>query len=244
MHSGQMKIGDVARRTGVSARTLRFYEERGLLSPSERSDAGYRLYEDDDLRRLMRIVALRQLGLGLDEVVAVLDDPAIDPRATLRAHLARLEQQSAEIELLRTRVSRALEHFDATGSAPTETVIDAIEVMMEMHSHFTKDELARLRELHRNTTPEHIDQVQREWPELIASVERERAAGSDPADPAVQALAGRWRELVQAFTKDDPQIAERMREAYAHNPRAASRGMVSPELLEYVGRAIRCLDDR
>jgi DNA-binding transcriptional MerR regulator len=244
MHSGQMKIGDVARRTGVSARTLRFYEERGLLSPSERSDAGYRLYDDDDLRRLMRIVALRQLGLGLDEVVAVLDDPAIDPRATLRAHLARLEQQSAEIELLGTRVSRALEHFDATGSAPTETVIDAIEVMMEMHSHFTKDELARLRELHRNTTPEHIDQVQREWPELIASVERERAAGSDPADPAVQALAGRWRELVQAFTKDDPQIAERMREAYAHNPRAASRGMVSPELLEYVGRAIRCLDDR
>jgi DNA-binding transcriptional MerR regulator len=162
MHSAQMKIGDVARRTGVSARTLRFYEERGLLTPSARSDAGYRLYDDDDLRRLMRIVALRQLGLGLDEVAAVLDEPATDPRATLRAHLARLEQQSAEIELLRTRVSRALAHFDATDTTPTENVIDAIEVMMEMHSHFTKDELARLRELHRNTTPEHIDQVQRE----------------------------------------------------------------------------------
>src|SRR5829696_7097424 len=67
-----MRTGEVARATGLTVRTLHHYDEIGLLVPSRRSEAGYRLYSDGDVRRLYRIVALRGMGFPLGEIAAVL----------------------------------------------------------------------------------------------------------------------------------------------------------------------------
>jgi MerR family transcriptional regulator, thiopeptide resistance regulator len=76
-----LRIGGVARATGLTVRALRHYDEIGLLRPSERTQAGHRLYGGDDVRHLYRIVALRRLGLGLDAVAACLArDGAPAPR--------------------------------------------------------------------------------------------------------------------------------------------------------------------
>jgi TipAS antibiotic-recognition protein len=77
-----------------------------------------------------------------------------------------------------------------------------------------------------------------EWARLIAAAEAERAAGTDPRDPKVQALAARWQQLIEAFTGGDPGIAESLKRMYAEEDvQRASRGMVSPELMEYIARA-------
>src|SRR4029079_11487652 len=100
--AGMRRIGEVAAATGLTVRTLHHYDEIGLLRPAERSGAGYRLYADDDVRRLYRIVAFRRLGLSLDEIGALLDgDRAADPRSLIRAQLARLEEEAAMREGLR-----------------------------------------------------------------------------------------------------------------------------------------------
>ena len=77
-------VGEVARLAGVSVRTLHHYDEVGLLRPSDRSAAGYRVYSDDDLARLQHILGYRELGLGLDAIAAILDDPELDPVEHLR----------------------------------------------------------------------------------------------------------------------------------------------------------------
>jgi DNA-binding transcriptional MerR regulator len=64
------KIGELARATGLTVRTLHHYDEIGLLAPGRRTYGGHRLYTADDVRRLYRVVALRALGLSLDEVAA------------------------------------------------------------------------------------------------------------------------------------------------------------------------------
>jgi DNA-binding transcriptional MerR regulator len=70
------RIGQVSARTGLTARTLRYYEELGLLKPSERLVSGHRVYASDDLRRLYRISLLRQLGLPLSDIAReVADSP-------------------------------------------------------------------------------------------------------------------------------------------------------------------------
>lgn len=66
MRSSLWRVGELAKRTGVSVRTLHWYEEIGLLSPSQRSEAGHRLYAAEDLGRLQQIQSLRQLGFSLD----------------------------------------------------------------------------------------------------------------------------------------------------------------------------------
>ena len=90
-----MRIGEVAAATGVTVRTLRHYDELGLLVPSERTPAGYRLYAEADLQRLYRILALRRMGLGLEAIAAVLDADGQDPRPAVRRHLAQVQERSA-----------------------------------------------------------------------------------------------------------------------------------------------------
>lgn len=98
-------VGEVARRAGVTVRTLHHYDETGLLSPADRTAAGYRVYSYADLERLQRIVGYRRLGLSLDDIAAVLDDPTVDPVDHLRRQHARL---GARVDDLR-RVIAALE---------------------------------------------------------------------------------------------------------------------------------------
>ena len=69
-------VGQVAGLAGVTVRTLHHYDEIGLLSPDGRSRAGYRRYGDADLARLQQIMFYRELGFALDEIAAMLDDPA------------------------------------------------------------------------------------------------------------------------------------------------------------------------
>jgi DNA-binding transcriptional MerR regulator len=84
------QIKEVADLAGVSARTLRHYDEVGLLKPSHRSASGYRLYGDADLLRLQQIMIGRSLGLALEDIRRSLDDPNLDPEALLREQRAAL----------------------------------------------------------------------------------------------------------------------------------------------------------
>ncbi|MFF0487787.1 MerR family transcriptional regulator [Nocardia sp. NPDC004068] len=88
-------VGTVAELTGVSIRTLHHYDEIGLLTPTDRSASGYRLYGDADLQRLQRIPFYRELGLGLDAIAAVLNDPQVSEEDHLRRQRALLSERVA-----------------------------------------------------------------------------------------------------------------------------------------------------
>jgi MerR family transcriptional regulator, thiopeptide resistance regulator len=83
------KVGELARRTGITVRTLHHYDEIGLLTPSEHSSAGYRLYGEREVVRLQQILSLRQLGLSLEEIRACLARPEFTPLHVVELHLAR-----------------------------------------------------------------------------------------------------------------------------------------------------------
>src|SRR5215207_4103848 len=94
MHvSTLLRIGEVARASGLTVRTLHHYDAIGLLVPAGRSGAGYRLYSDGDVRRLYRIVALRGMGFPLEEIAATLVREGEDPRPAVRRHLERIDEQ-------------------------------------------------------------------------------------------------------------------------------------------------------
>src|SRR6516165_4958036 len=84
------KVGELARRTGLSIRTLHYYDEIGLLVPSHHTGSGHRLYTAGDVARLQRVLSLRQLGFALDEVRGCLDRAGFAPREVIRLHLERL----------------------------------------------------------------------------------------------------------------------------------------------------------
>ena len=106
-----LKIGDLARRSGLATSALRYYEEEGLLEPSGRSDAGYRLYADTALGRLQFIQRARALGLNLREIRELVSSPATDAaadRARVKhvvAHkVAETQRRIGELEALKTEL--------------------------------------------------------------------------------------------------------------------------------------------
>src|SRR5258705_1415874 len=102
------RVGELAAATGLTVRTLHYYEEIGLLVASGRSEAGHRLYADADVQRLYRVCLLRRLGLPLGEIGRALDDPAWSLRAAMTTHLHDLERRLDAGGRLPARLSQLL----------------------------------------------------------------------------------------------------------------------------------------
>jgi DNA-binding transcriptional MerR regulator len=93
-------VGEVAKLAHVSVRTLHHYDEIDLLTPSERSEAGYRLYTLEDLERLQQVLFYKELGFSLEEIREVMDDPAFDRREALMTQRELVAQQAQRLEAL------------------------------------------------------------------------------------------------------------------------------------------------
>ncbi|KPC65277.1 HEAT repeat domain-containing protein [Streptomyces chattanoogensis] len=125
-----MLIGDVARRSGVSARMLRHYDSLGLVQPTGRTDAGYREYSSEDIRRIFHIESLRSLGLSLRDVRRALDDPGFTPSELVDDLIRQTRERiAAETELL-TRLCR----IDAAEPAGWEEVLQTVALLQALGS--------------------------------------------------------------------------------------------------------------
>ncbi|MEU3739529.1 MerR family transcriptional regulator [Streptomyces sp. NPDC032198] len=125
-----MLIGEVARRSGVSARMLRHYESLGLVRPSGRTGSGYREYSAADIRQIFQIESLRSLGLSLREIGRALDDPGFTPSALVDDLIRQTrERVAAETELL-TRLRR----IDAADPAGWEDVLQIVALLQALGS--------------------------------------------------------------------------------------------------------------
>lgn len=103
-----MTIGETAQLAKVSVRTLHHYDKLGILSPSARTEAGYRLYDTDDIERLHRVMVFRELGFSLDEIGRIVADPDFDRTEALRAQRALLAEKARRTGAMLQAIDAAL----------------------------------------------------------------------------------------------------------------------------------------
>src|SRR5579884_715716 len=101
-------VGELARLTGVTVRALHHYDEIGLVKPSARSGAGYRLYDDGDVLRLQQVLVFRELGMPLDAIAQAIDE-AGDRSELLRRHRDELVTRRARLDAMIAALEAALE---------------------------------------------------------------------------------------------------------------------------------------
>src|SRR5437763_7324587 len=209
----------MSRRSGVPVRTIRFYSDSGLLPPSERSDAGYRLYDITALARLELARTLAELGFGLATVRRILDREVT--LSDIASHHA--DALSAQIDVLRLRRA-VLRAIAKRGSSPEET-----ELMSK---------LARLSEEERNRIlTDYYDEV---FGGLDIDPEFERrmrsVTPSLPDDPTPEQVEA-WIELAELVT--DPGYRQRVREmAQAHSATRQAGEEVMPEQARGMERVV------
>jgi DNA-binding transcriptional MerR regulator len=237
-----LKVGDLARRTGLTVRTLHHYDEVGLLQPSLRTESGHRLYTPADVARLQQVLSLRQLGFSLEEARACLDRPGFSPIEVIDIHVALLDEQIEAQRRLRDRLHTIAAHLRAAGDVSADDFLKTIEEMTMIENYYTPEQLEYLKKRKDEVGDERIQQVQQEWPVLIAEVRAEMQRGTDPLAPQVLELARRWQGLVNEFTGGDAGIersAGRLWKEQGDNLVAKHGAQYeSRDVYQYIGQAL------
>ena len=230
----RLKIGELAKKAGLSIRALHHYDAIGLLSPSQRTDGGARLYGRDDLIRLHRIEALKRFGYSLPDIKASLDDqPADFPRQLLQSQITALNAQALRAQ----RLSRHLQYIVDMVSSGSETAttdwLNALELMNMYQKHLDDDELDALLA----SGPDTVPPTDPSWTGLIDEVRVAMQEALPTESDSAQALAWRWIRLVIRMTRNDPALATKLMMMQLREPRARQIVGVTVEMLEWIDEA-------
>ncbi len=243
-----LTVGEVARLSGVTVRTLHHYDEIGLLHAGARTDAGYRRYADADLDRLQQILFYRELGFGLDEIRAVLEDGGTNRIGHLRRQHAMLRDRIRRLERMSVAVEKAMEaHSMGINLTPEERLevfgdFDPDEHAAEVEERWGKTdayrESARRASQHTKTDWQRI---KAEGQAAVEQVVKAMQAGK-PADSA-EAMAGAEAHRLQIhdnFYECSYEMHVGLAEMYLADPRfSATYEKIAPGLAQYLHDAIR-----
>lgn len=198
-----LKVGELAAAAKLTVRTLHHYDSIGLLRPSARSDAGYRLYDRDDVARLHQIQALRAFGMGLADIGLYLDSPEGSALAVVERQLAALDRQMVEAARMREQLQRLRAELTEGREPDLPTWLDALERMGLYEKYFTQDELARL--------PMYHDQaVKAQWQGLVEEARDLIRTQVAPDSETAAAFGRRWLDAFGRGTGGDADLAARI----------------------------------
>lgn len=195
------RVGEIAKMTGLSVRTLHYYEEMGLLVPADRTDTGHRRYTEADIARLQQILSLKSIGFSLEEIRDCLNNPNYSPLTVLNLHMEQVRTQIEALMQLHGRLEKVADELQRRGTVNSREFIYLMgAIRMAENYPFTPEQMERIRQQGEKLGPDKIREVEQEWPELIAKVRAEMQKGTPPDSPEVRQLARRWKELVEMFT--------------------------------------------
>lgn len=182
-----LKIGELAKRTGLTVRTLHHYDAIGLLRPSARSPTGYRLYDRRDIERLHRIQALRRLDLPLADIGPLLAGDGAGLETLIGQQLKVLDRQIARALDLRGRLGALLESVRAREEPDLDAWLATLSMMNFHDRYLTPEESSRLRS--------RTGFGDAEFADLREALRAQMSEGVPPDSPDVLALAGQWIAL-------------------------------------------------
>ncbi|NBD27479.1 MerR family transcriptional regulator [Paenibacillus glycinis] len=130
------KVGELAKLTGLTVRTLRFYDGIGLFSPSAFSDAGHRQYDEADITRLHQILALKELNLSLDEVRAVLAGGMYTPAEIVSQQMARVKETIRIQQKLLGELEHVTSLMQAKESLSVDDFLGLLQTMKKSHEKY------------------------------------------------------------------------------------------------------------
>ncbi len=222
-------VGELARLSGVSPRTIRFYDEAGLLAPARVGENGYRAYGPAEVDRLQEILILRALGMKLSRIAEVLGAADFHREAALKSHLIELKKRRAQVDALIGNVEKTLgalkgeiemkdrEKFEGLGERLVRENEEkyGAEVRAKYGTEAVEKSNARIR----NMKPADFQRAE-ELNRGIEAALREAVASGDPAGAAAQRACALHREWLTLFSgSDSPEYHAALGEMYVSDER-------------------------
>ncbi|MBF1962163.1 MerR family transcriptional regulator [Enterobacter hormaechei] len=226
-----IQVGELAKRAGITVRTLHHYEQTGLLLPSARSAAGYRLYNLADVQRLHMIQALAKAGLELAEIRDFLEQRSLSLAELLDRQITLLDKQLRSIHTLRNRLVELRTGLTDDATPDLESWLQTLELMNMYDRWFSKEELQQLPFA---VEKEALADI---WSGLVTEVKHLLEQNVSVTDARATDLASRWMERLEQDTAGKPEFLTRLNEMHSVEPQMQEQTGITPEITDYITRA-------
>lgn len=223
---GRYTVGALAALAGVSVRTLRLYDEMGLVTPAARTPAGYRLYGEADLLRLQQALFYRELDFPLEDIRKALDTPGFDNVDALRRHRRLLELKAERLSALMGTIDRTIRALNGEEDMLSdkelyegfddETIVRYEREAKERWGH--TDAYAQSRKKVKAMSKEQWASVKARGEEIALAFADAFKAGKESGGPEAMALCARWVEHLRAFYDPTPEMIEGLGALYVEHP--------------------------
>ena len=237
-------VKDVADLAGVSVRTLHYYDEIGLLSPSRLARNGYRSYGSSELFRLQQILILRELGFELKQIAVLLDDRDHDPIRALHQHRKALEQEIERLRVLVATIDNTVARLQGGVQMDEREIFRGLT--SEEQERYKQEAIERWGEEQVSSSyrlwDSYSEQEQQQIMEQGNAIYSELAGSINlgPEHPQTQSLIARWHRHLRYFYEPSIERLRGLGEMYVHSPEFADRFRdLHPDLPEFMRTAIQ-----
>lgn len=233
-----MRISEVAKATGLTIRTLRWYEQKGLLNPG-RTDSGHRIYNTKVLEQLQLIVSLKSLGMELSEIKNIIDSPDTVLVSVIDSHKASIKNQLDIYRSLYEKLNILSDKLRSDDEMTKDDFLKTIKVTYMFEKYYSKEQLETLKQKAQSIGKEEMTRVQGRWPELIVEIKGCMNKNLPVDDSRVTELAREWKALVELFSGGSQGIEKNLNTAYQANPDFAKQTGLDSNLFNYIGEALK-----
>lgn len=247
-------VQQLAKIAGISSRTLRYYDEIGLLKPARVSSSGYRIYGPREVDRLQQILFYRELGVGLEQIGNILSDTSFDSLTALREHRVRLLEKKRQLELLITNVEKTIAQHEGRAIMTDrekfegfkQKLIDDNEAQYgkEVREKYGDETVNKSNQKLKGMTQEQYAQFEK-LSQMVLDTLKEALATGDPSSELAQKTADLHRQWL-SFTWDkyskeahaglaEMYVADKRFSAYYDRIRPGAAEFLRDAILIYTG---------
>lgn len=241
------RIKQFSELTSVTVRTLHYYDEIGLLKPSEKTQSGHRLYSENDLLALQQISTLKFLGFSLKVINSILLNQHVDMKNSLKIQAEMLISESTKMTKAANLIHFLLSSLETNRTIDWKTVTTIIEVMQMKaleqdrweQRFLNPEEFDEFQKLVSSRSKEEWDKYHKCWLTLLEEIKQNL---HQPTDSKIaQSLAEKWMNLVNDIYGDYPQLKDKMWVALKSGAMPNNEFPYTVEIIRYMEKAIDIL---
>jgi len=222
-------VNKLAKLSGISARTLRFYDEIGLLKPAKVNESGYRIYEQKEVDFLQQILFYRELGISLEEIKVIVKDPGFDVLKALQGHYERLLMEKDRLNKLISNVEKTIKNakgeIDMSDNEKFEgfkqKMIDENEQKYgkEAREKYGDESVERSNQKIKNMTKQQSDELEALGKEVIEVLLEAYETGDPKSEKALKAAELHKKWLMFFWEQYDKKAHAALAKMYVNDPR-------------------------
>ncbi|MBU5330871.1 MerR family transcriptional regulator [Anaerocolumna aminovalerica] len=233
MANNFIKIGDLANMTGITVRTLHYYDEIGLLKPSQVTEKGHRIYNMQSVKVLYQIIAMKDMGFSLDEIKDLILSKDIDILSLIEIQLSNVQEEIVQKQQLFGKLLKLKERIKGNKNLSLEDIQEIVPfINLSADKFFTKEQLVELKD--RLSSFNSEKEAGSEWFEFISKLKYCYKNKLSKTDITAIECIEYWKSITSQLIGEDEQMKNSIFEFHASQNNMQMRYGLTDELFKYL----------